>query len=568
MRFFSNLRRNLTLLQKSAPLDKTLLAILTVVLLLGIYGSNWGRVESWHPDQMAFDPVFQEGHAPFNPARFRKPPFYIYTNLFLSTGPAGVAKRIGFPVADVDAVRLVWSHTLNAFMFVGACLALYFLIFHAFGLVTARVLVAIFGTSAGFLVFTHFLTPEIEVTLWMLVAFYFSYRILSKPDLRTYVLAGVFTGVATATKYNGLGIGISIVVAHLLVHRRNLLADWRLVILSRNLYAGLVSVVLAFIVCNPYSVLDYRTFAADFLYNYTVTPVFDSNADGSSYGEALLLSSEIFGYPTALFVLISSLLSLYYLATRKLDLHHQDLLILIFATFGVYYLKFGGFAFMQTRFVMPIYSLLLITGGFLVRRLTPRAAYALAAPFVLYGVVCSAYVGYRLSEDPRMHAQTWAMKNLRQNATMEITPYAPNFSKLKGSSVSVTGSPTITGRTTFFAPLFAGNAEMTQRMHELEGDRNLSWYSCDEFLRRRPDYVVIDSLYYQRFLERISERQIFPHITRHFEKLLNGGYPYRIVFDENMQPPPWWVYPQTIDFLENRVTILESDDSQAADCGD
>ena len=164
-----------------------------------------------------------------------------------------------------------------------------------------------------------------------------------------------------------------------------------------------------------------------------------------------------------------------------------------------------------------------------------------------------------------MHAQTWVMRNLRHDATMERTPYAPDFSKLKGSSISMAGSPAITGRTEVFAPLFADDAEMTQRMEQLEGDRNFSWYSCEEFLRRRPNYVAVNSFYYGRFTEGAAG-QTYPHIRRHFQKLLDGAYPYRIVFDEKTQSPPWWVYPKHIDFLKNRMIILESDDSQAANC--
>ena len=78
----------------------------------------------------------------------------------------------------------------------------------------ALALMALFGTSAGLVAHAHFLTADIPVLFWMLAAFVCCQRIFERGRWQDYLLAGLLTGVAAATKYNGLGVGIAIPAAH------------------------------------------------------------------------------------------------------------------------------------------------------------------------------------------------------------------------------------------------------------------------------------------------------------------------------------------------------------------
>jgi hypothetical protein len=49
---------------------------------------------------------------------------------------------------------------------------------------------------------------------WMLAAFVCCQRIFERGRWQDYLLAGLLTGVAAATKYNGLGVGVAIPAAH------------------------------------------------------------------------------------------------------------------------------------------------------------------------------------------------------------------------------------------------------------------------------------------------------------------------------------------------------------------
>ena len=79
-------------------------------------------------------------------------------------------------------------------------------------------------------------------------------------------------------------------------------------------------------------------------------------------------------------------------------------------------------------------------------------------------------------------------------------------------------------------------------------------------MKRKPDYIVVNSLYYNRFIEPGLKRDLYPTITNYFQQLLAEQYLYKIVFDEESKHAPKWVYPHEIDFLYNRVTIFARKD--------
>lgn len=109
---------------------------------------------------------------------------------------------------------------------------------------------------------------------WLLAAFWFAQQLPCAPDAWNYGMAGFLTGLATATKYNGLAVGIALVVAHLMATRHE---SVRRIILSRKLGLGLAMGPVGFVVGCPTALYEPRKFWRDFLYNYTVTPRYGGN---------------------------------------------------------------------------------------------------------------------------------------------------------------------------------------------------------------------------------------------------------------------------------------------------
>jgi F0F1-type ATP synthase membrane subunit c/vacuolar-type H+-ATPase subunit K len=129
----------------------------------------------------------------------------------------------------------------------------------------------------------------------MMLAFYFAARITSDGNRIDYVMAGLLTGAATNTKYNGLAIGISLVAAHLLSTRQK---PWTEKLFGRDMILGLFMIPVGIVLTNPYILWDWNRVVSDFMYNYAVTPRYGGQAGGNSYWSFLFLKiPEVLGLP-------------------------------------------------------------------------------------------------------------------------------------------------------------------------------------------------------------------------------------------------------------------------------
>lgn len=374
-------------------------------------------------------------------------------------------------------------------------------------------------------------------------------------------MAGFFTGIATATKYNGLGIGITIVAAHFLSFTP---LSWKLliqkqVLFSKRLFLGLSMVIVGFVVGNPFSLLDYQTFKSDFIYTYTVTPVYEGQT-GHSYGKFFVSIVELIGLPSFLIFLIAFSFSLWVILFNKEQRHlPRATILLCFSAFLLFYYKLGAFPRLETRFILPIVPFWLIASGLFWDKLNPykMALSLLLIGILSYNLICSFYVGVRFLDDPRSLAEAWIKDNAPQNSAIESDIYSPSWNKIPGVQVRETTTPFVTGRERLFEYLFKGNTFIVGYESDITKlDERVRWYSLEELIIRDPDFIAIDSLYYNRFVEPGLRRELYPSMYEFYQALLDEQYPYEIVFDRTSKEIPAWIYPRDIDFSYHRVTIF------------
>ena len=542
--------------------DKFLAAALLVCFCLSLYGIT---VKYNNPDQMAFQPLFLEGKLPFNPGWFDKPPFHTYFHYFFSVLPiSAVSSVLGLSAPSEEIVKTVWSRLLTKFMLLGAIGLLYHMARKSYGVFSARIIALIVATTAGFIAYSHFLTVDIPVLFWMLVAFTFSHSILFERKLSNYLLAGFFTGIAAATKYNGVAIGISLVVAHLLSIRIEAwkLIPWKEIFSSQKLIAGLIMVIVGFLVGNPFAVLDYPAFSSGFLYNYMVAPVYEGQT-GHSFIHFFGRMIEIVGLPFFILFATSLLPGLYGLMSKQEESKKWATFLLCLSVFVPYYIQFGMFPRLETRFVLPIMPLVFLMTGMLWEKLQPykAAVLVLLVCLVGYNLICSMYVGKRFLDDPRLQAEAWVRKNMPVGSSVEKDIYSPSWMYMPQVQAEVALMPFVTGRERLFEVLFPNNQFINGTEEDrLRAEAKIAWYSGEALRKRDPDYIVVDSLYYHRFVEPGIRRDLYPSMYAYFKGLLDERFSYRIVFDRESQNVPAWVYPKEIDFTHNRVTILEKED--------
>ena len=429
-----------------------------------------------------------------------------------------------------------------------------------FGLLPARFVTIVFSTSAGFIFNSHFLTADIPLLFWMLLAFYFAQTICFSGKTINYIGAGFFTGIATATKYNGLAVGISIVVAHSLVSSP---INWKKLIFSKNLVIGLAMVPVGFLAGNPFALLDYHNFISDFLYNYMVTPLYDGNASTNrSYGKFFWHFSEIIGFPALVICGIACLLAIYFTfssQSQEQRLNKQGLLLLL-SVFLLYYYKFGAFPRLEVRFVLPIIPFVLMVTGPFWQKVKWHSLPLIIVLFIVvtYNVVSSFYVGKHFAEAPRMAAQVWVKQNIPQDSSIESQYYTPNWNLLEGVKLANVKMPVISGRKKTFEKTLKLDAWLESEMKEREQEDSaaLQWYSLEALNQRHPDFIALNSIQYNRFLSgRLAAT--YPMIAKYFQELIAEKYSYKIVFDQKSEPVPKLLYSQKLDFVDNRIIVLK-----------
>ena len=401
----------------------------------------------------------------------------------------------------------------------------------------------------------------------MLAAFWFAQQLTFVPNAWNYGMAGFLTGIATATKYNGLAVGIALVVAHFFATRGESI---RRIFLSRQLGIGLVMAPVGFVLGCPTALYEPRKFWHDFIYNYTVTPRYGGQPDRTAYLAALGRIPEIVGIPGAVLIITFAILSCL-LILRRRDLTDAAArgFILSGAVFLLYISKVGAFPRPVTRFVLPaIPFLILMIGPALQmverRKWSRRGGIALLLSVLVYNCICSYLVGKRFNDDPRLTAQLWMTKNVPHGSIIESSGSSPHWSKLpnfdareinlglphrRGASegeITDLRLPHISGRVELFRKIFPEWVQPYVAEKEKNPDEGL--FTAAALQKRDPNYVSIYSWNYHVPSETVR---------KYYGDLLAGKFPYVIVFDAETPRMPAWIYPRTIDFLRGRITILQ-----------
>jgi hypothetical protein len=110
--------------------------------------------------------------------------------------------------------------------------------------------------SPELVLLSQMLRMDMQMTFLVLVVFWYSLDVLETGTWRAYILAGVFTGLATVTKYPAVTVAAVVLVAHLFRWKRN-------VVDHRKLLAAGASSIMAAFAGSPYLFLSFRQALAD-----------------------------------------------------------------------------------------------------------------------------------------------------------------------------------------------------------------------------------------------------------------------------------------------------------------
>ena len=548
--------------RKIRRVDPLLVAALSLAFLFCLQGITWGRVECWNRSQIAM-----RGLRALRPSDYMKPPFHTYLNHILVVWPiTAVMKLAQVPKERMkisNPARLIGSRLVTIGLYLGTIALSYGFSRNSYGRFSAAIIAFALATSAGLIAYAHFLTVDIPLLFWMLAALWAAYRLASAPSTRNYAITGFLIGIAIATKYNGLAVGVTLLVAHFFVTKGE---SRRRIILSRQLGIGLGMALLGFLFGCPTLLYEPKRFWHDFIYNYTVTPRYEGEPERANYLGALGRIPEVVGIPGAILIAGLAIMSCI-LILRRRDFGDAATrgFTLSSAVFLLYILKVGTFPRTETRYVLPAIPFLILMIGPALQTLERRKwILALLLPVLIYNCLCSYLVGKRFNADPRLNAQLWMVKNVPPGSVIESSGTCPHWSKLPNfdaheinlarpeepispaRDITDLRLPHMPGRVELFRKVFP---EWVQPLvAEKEGHPDQGLFTATALEKRHPDYITTYSLDYNVPGETVR---------RYYGDLLSGTFPYAIVFDAEAPSAPGWIYPHIIDFLRGRITILQ-----------
>ncbi len=420
-----------------------LLALLLLLAFgLRVWGSGFGLPDyaRYHPDEHALveraAKILSTGD--WNLHRFNYPPFYAY----LQAG--GYATYFLWGAAQ-GRWNQIAPFTLPQYYHVGRLMTAFFgtltvgalylagrqLRSRRAGLLAA----ALLGGCYLHVIHSHYATFDVMVGFLVLLSYLFSELIRARGDTRWYFLAGLFAGLAGATKYNGAVVVVTPLLAHVLITNWS---EWGW--LNGRFFVGLGGFLLGFWGGNPFALASLPEFLnglATVLHHYgTEQPGFEGTGNWRWYLRVFLTSADAPWFVAGTAGLIG-------LAWRNWK---KGLLLLSFPI--LYYLMVSRFTVRFERNMVPLLPFLALGGGWLLDVITRKLQVTsyklqvasrplpLASCFLLLAscfllpvsLTASILLDVHLSRtDHREIAGEWVMDNVEWGSKIAIEHYSIPF---------------------------------------------------------------------------------------------------------------------------------------------
>jgi len=494
---------------KNKQVSVALIFVLALAVLTRIWGISFGLPHMYHIDENRFAQIsLHYFTGDLNPHFFHVPSLHTYT----IAGIWGVyylgGKALGTFHDRKDfmqafernpSVFMLLGRLLTALMSIGTILVLY--------LIGAKMYDPRVGLLAAlFLVFSpvhnkisHYMVPDVPMLFFMMLTFLFIWLIYKKGLPRYYILAGLFAGLASATKYGGQMLFLPLFLAHLFRQLEDRTVWWKIIFNLKLISSGLVFLG-AFVLTSPYMILDFQRFWKDF--QWQSQHLYQTGHFGSSTVEPAWIFYLRQGFRENIGLLSQFLIP----AGLVLGfIKHKKREIILFSYPLVLFFMVGGWKAKAVRYLMPITPFfILIAAAFLVwalaflwksspsdsapqsRQLRGRAL--LTGVVVLILLFHPAKSVFRFDtllshKDTRTLAEEWISTHIPPDSVIALEMYGPPISR---------------------------EDEKTLYRH------TLSSVSLEWLHQRQTEYVIVSDIMYTRFVQFPEE---FPREARFYQRL-------------------------------------------------
>jgi 4-amino-4-deoxy-L-arabinose transferase-like glycosyltransferase len=257
--------------------------------------------------------------------------------------------------------------------------------------------------------------------------------VLRKGRLRDYLLAGIGLGLACASKYTA-GIVLLPLLAAATTRYLNVPPGARAYVVGRRAMIGLVlggtSALVAFLIANPYAVLDFKSFHSELVHQSTLSAEAQGKLGAPKEGGVLYYLWSLtwgLGWLPALAALGGAVAV--WRKEQRLGWLLVPAPLLFFAFMGLQGRYFG-------RWLLPIFPILCLLAAFFALRLVGAVASRelkigfatlVVVALLAQGLVYSVHSGLVLSRaDTRNLTRAWLVANVPKGAPIVAEPVSPD----------------------------------------------------------------------------------------------------------------------------------------------
>ena len=429
--------------------------ILLLALIIRFWGINFSLPFIYHVDEERFAQIaLNYLRGDLNPHFFHVPSLYTYSvaglwKLYYLLGHyLGLGGKFASDQAFIDGfgrnptVYMLLGRSLTVILSVATILALYFLGKYLAGPWTGflAALALIFSPEHNKI--SHYLVPDSPMVLFLILSYYYIFKIYKEGRIKHYLLSGLFAGLAFTTKYGGHFLVIPLFLAHFFHLQESRKKWWDL---SRHFPLLLwgVTFLLIFFLGTPYALLDYQTFWRDF--RWQSSHLFSLGHFGSSTSQPAWLFYLQYGFAENAGFLLQFLVyaGIIFLLLKPAK---RDLILLSFPL--ILFIIMGFWKTRATRYLLNLAPFFILIGVMGYDRLIQFSIRLLKLPHYVHrpgiqkSMACIFLVlllpsiwkvarfNFSLTqEDTRTVAKHWIEANIPPGTRIALESYCPQISR-------------------------------------------------------------------------------------------------------------------------------------------
>jgi 4-amino-4-deoxy-L-arabinose transferase-like glycosyltransferase len=443
------------MLLKDSSLEKSILIfIIVLALAVRICGISFGLPYLYHVDEERFAGIslqFLKGD--LNPHFFYVPSLFTY----LVAGIWKIAFLVGKIFGKFQTTAqfidsfyrdpttfMILGRMISILLSVGTILLIYLLgkkIYNPkVGLIAALFLIF----SPEFNKISHYLNPDGPMVFFLVLSFFFIWRIYQTGKTKFYILAGFAAGLAFATKYGGHVLFIPLFLAHLF-HGLEARKSLKNIFFSIPLVLSGLFFVLAFFMSCPFVLLDFRTFWGHF--KWQSAHLYTLGHYGTSAEQPAWLFYLLYGFKENMgkfsqFLVLGGVISGLF--------KHQKKEFILFSFPLILFLTIGMWKTYATRYLLPTTPFFILIGAYFLdfllakiraalSRLRPKLSFLTERKGILEGAIVLLFLlspglsiakfDYLLTQpDTRTVAKDWIEANLPPGTKIAYEQYCPPLS--------------------------------------------------------------------------------------------------------------------------------------------